>query len=391
MKLLTFLDEKVCPQILPTEKCPLEDAGMRVAAQDIHNLYDCPRYDESLRDGFAVCGIEPYVLMEHEAYAGNTVQTQLLAGQVCAIMTGGLVPLGADKVVPKEWANLIGPKVTLLAPLDAPSFIRKKGSQKEKGELLIKKGECLSVDHLALLANAGYSSVSVVQKPRVAILGTGSELKDVGVTLVTGQKTASNGLVLSHLVQDFGGTPNNCGVVADTREALIAFLHDIQHQEYNIIVATGGMGPGRYDLMEECFVEAGGEVITVTLPLLPGKSCLVGFLGRAIFYGFPGTPSALRPLFTELVAPTLLQMQGVVGDFPKSLEVTLVGDVYAREAEVPSLRGGQLLEKEGALVVRALGREEMNPSAYIIIPPKTSQLKSGDKVWVHSTGRSFFL
>lgn len=391
MKLLTFLDEHICPQTLPTEKCRLEDAGLRVAAQDLHNLYDCPRYNESLRDGFAVCGAGPYVLIDHEAYAGNTSQTQLSEGKACAIMTGGLVPIGAEKVVPKECARRVGNRLTLLPTLTTPSFIRTKASQKEKGALLVRRGETFTVNHLAMLANAGYSEVPVVQEPKVAIFSTGSELKDIGVELAPGQKTASNGLALSCLVKTFGGNPTNCGVLADTREALSVFLGDIQHHDYNIIVATGGMGPGRYDLMEECFVEAGGKVVTVSLPLLPGKSCLVGFLGKSIFYGFPGTPSALRPLFTELVAPTLLRMQGVMEEFPKSLEVSLVSDVHVRPAEVPSLWGGRLLEQAGQLCVKALDRDEIDTSAYIIIPPRVSLLKAGSRVWVHSTESSFFL
>lgn len=388
MKLLTFLDAKVPSSVLPEEKCRLEDATMRVAAQDIYNLYDSPSYDESLRDGFAVCGAAPYLLMEHEAYAGNTSQAQLMAGQACAIMTGGLLPLGAEKVIPKENACLNGQYLTpTLAPV--PTFIRKKGSHKKKGALLMRKGETFVINHLAMLANAGHSSVPVTQKPQVAIFSTGSELKNVGEPCAAGQKIASNGLVLSHLVKKFGGSPINCGVLGDCRDVLTTFLGEIQDQDHNIIIATGGMGPGRYDLMEECFIAAGGRVVTLSLPLLPGKSCLVGFLGSSIFYGFPGTPSALRPLFTEIVAPVLLQMQGVVEDFPKSIEVTLVGDIAVRPADVPSLWGGQLMVKNGEIMVKTLDREECETSVYIIVPPRVSFLKSGEKVWVHSIDRDF--
>lgn len=391
MKLLSCLEKKVCPKPLLSENCSVEQANNRVVAEDIFTLYDMPRYDESLRDGFAICGEGPYALLKHEAYAGNTEQVTLHSGEACTIMTGGLLPLGADKVVPKEWAQCDQQQLSHLSPPHAPNFIRKRGSHNKKGVLLIPKGQLLDVDHVALLANAGFATVPVVQKPKVALFATGNELKSVGVTLQAGQKTASNGLVLSHLVQDFGGNPSNCGVLEDTREALAAFLHTIEKHRYNIIVATGGMGPGRYDLMEECFVNAGGHVVTTSLPLLPGKSCLVGFLGETLFFGFPGTPSALRPLFTELVAPALLQMQGIEQTFPHSIEVPLSGPIHARQAEVPSLRGGRLLMDNGCLVVRSTGKQELSPTVYIIIPPHTSELKDGDMVWVHSVGRTFSL
>lgn len=390
MKLLTFLDERICPQVLSPEKCSLEDAEMRVVAQDLHNPSDCPRYDESLRDGFAVCGAGPYLLLDYEAYAGNTAQFQLCAGQACAIMTGGLVPLGADRVIPNESTKREGKYLIALPGLKASSFIRKKGSHKKKGDILVRGGESLTANHLALLADAGIAQVAVTEKPKVAIFSTGSELKDPGTPLLPGQKTASNGLVLSQLVKKFGGQPTNCGVVADSRQALTSFLSSLKEQHYNVIVATGGMGPGRYDLMEECFAKAGGQIVTVSLPLLPGKSCLVGFLGTSIFYGFPGTPSAVRPLFTELVAPPLLQMQGLGGGFPKSLEVTLMGDIEVRPAEVPSLWAGKLIEEAGQLRVKALDRSEIDSSVYIIIPPQTSLLRGGQQVWVHSTERAFY-
>ena len=148
------------------------------------------------------------------------------------------------------------------------------------------------------------------------------------------------------------------------------------------------MGPGKYDLVEKAFVAAGGRVIFNALALRPGKSILFGSLGRAIFFGLPGPPYAVRTLLHELVGPALLAMQGAKDAGPKRVQAHLLHPVEVKDHNVLQLQDGMLLLEGGRCSVRLAGRLEI-ANCHILLHPGHGRYAEGDLVDVHLVGEGF--
>ncbi len=394
MDILSFLQNELNPPFLASEKCSLALAAGRVLSSDIISIDPVPGYDESTRDGFAL-GVpleiagNSYKLIKDEAFAGNTSEIALGIGQACHVMTGGLIPTGTHRVVPKELATVFGGILLKVCDLNSlPEFIKRRGSELAQGQPIWKKGTILKAAHLASLAQIGHETVDVYRRPNVGVLATGSELVELGEELAPGLKVASNKYLLSQLCSSFGADVVDLGIVGDNGDELTFFFSTLAERKFDVIITTGGMGPGKYDLLEKTFCSVGGKMITNSLPLSPGKSTLVGWLGDTLFFGLPGNPSAVHPLFVELIAPGLLSMQGLQGIFPKPGKAILQTVINAKKSRITALRQG-VLELQGITrVVRAAEKNEI-ADCYIIIDPDRNVQSVGSVAMIHEVASPF--
>lgn len=394
MDILNFLRNELNPPALGSEKCSLLLAGGRVLASGIISLDPVPGYDESTRDGYALgapLGVagNSYKLNTDEAFAGNTRSIALNIGQACHVMTGGLIPVGTHCVVPKELATVFGGMLLKVCDLGSlPDFIKRCGSEFSKGQPILEKGTILKADHLASLAQIGNETVDVYKRPRVGILATGSELVELGDELAPGLKIASNKYLLSQLCSSFGADVVDLGIVGDKEEDLTEFFSTLMARKFDVIVTTGGMGPGKYDLLETSFCSVGGRMITNSLPLSPGKSTLVGWLSDTLFFGLPGNPSAVHPLFVELIAPGLLAMQGVQEKFPNLGKAILQTGINAKQASHTALLPGVLGFQGITRVVRFAKKSEV-ANCYILVEPDRHVQAIGTVAMVHEVASPF--
>lgn len=390
MEILKHLSSELSPPPLRSEKVSFLLASGRIIAEKVVAQRPLPTYAEATRDGFAVGesgedGCSSYQLIDKVAAAGNTDKIVLDKGQACPVMTGGLLPVNTEKVVPQEFCQVDETTLQLDHFLpQLPPFIRKIGGEYSLGKKLIGPGTIVRPEHIALLASTGNLNVSVYNRPRVGFFSTGSELVDVTELVLPGKKVASNRYLLSELCALFGAESSDLGTVPDTAEELTFFFMKLADTDHDMVISTGGMGPGRFDLVEECFRAAGGRVIVNKLRLRPGKSILIGWLGEKIFYGLPGTPHAIRPLFTELIARSLLSLQGYVGQFPFEhkaiLSETLEGRATGTNAVC--LTPGCMSYRETTCVVRPSTQTEL-PHCYIVINPHQGSLAAGTVVNLH--------
>ncbi len=390
LDILQFLNKELNPPPLDSETCALQDCAGRVSAADLFSAFAVPHYDESTRDGYALGAVSAdvtvgYKLIEDEAFAGNTKTIRLLPGQACHVMTGGMIPYGAVRVVPRELVTVARDGVFNVFDLSSlPVFIKKAGADIAKGALLVKQGTPLQPDHLALLAQSGYRQVEVYRRPLVGFFSTGSELIDVGSKPAPGQKVASNRYLLQQLCRSFGANVHDLGIVDDNQERLTEFVRNLSDKKFDLLISTGGMGPGKYDLLEKVFTESGGRMMTNSLPLAPGKSTLVGWLQDSLFFGLPGTPSAIRPLFTELVSPALLSLQGLTTPFPQTGRAILQTPLDIKKGGQLSLRPGKL-EFQGITRIVRLVEDGEVANCYILLFPERGSLHAGTVVQVHET------
>ena len=376
---------------LPVEVVGLNEAQQRITASDVPAAISLPSYDESTRDGYVIHVIDgsgqtggQYQVVR-EIPAGKPSGEILLPGTACRIMTGGCVPEGSTRVVPfEDCVEQDG--VVSVAPGSLPTkttFIRKTGSEIIQGERLVPGGVTLQAAHLALLASCGIQAVSVVSRPSVGYVCTGSELISGAEILENGQKVSSNSFLLRGLITSAGGCPANMGIIRDnTRDLLALFAKVIAGAHLDALITTGGMGPGKYDLVESAFVEVGGKVIFNAIAMRPGKSILFGTMGRTLFFGLPGPPHAVRTLLNELVGPALLAMQGAKSQWPKKMRAYLQHGLSIKRSDVLQLKDGMLSVEDEKCSVRLAERLEMG-NCFIALPPGKTHYPEGDLVEVH--------
>ncbi len=375
---------------LSGERVAVEQALHRVALPSMAAKAALPGYDQSTRDGFVVAGggVETefgrLFRVVGEIPAGGKENLAMSEGTSCRIMTGGMVPTGGLRVVPQEDCEAEGDMVTISAHAlgRGNTYIQTRGSRVAEGEMVVAAGTILQAEHSALLATTGHAAVEVYRKPRVGFFCTGSELVDSFAHLEPGLKISANHFLLRGLVRQFLAEGESLGIVKDVRDDLQRTLERLKTASLDVVISTGGMGPGKFDLLEEAFTRAGGRVIFRSLNMRPGNAILFGRLGKILFFGLPGPPDAVRTLVNEIVGPALLHLQGVKDCAPAAVQASLGHQVMVRNQGVLHLKAGILGFAEGCAHVRLAGRLEI-ATCFILLPPGQGVFEPGSEVTVH--------
>ncbi len=300
--------------VLGTERVNLADAVGRVLAENIVADTDLPPFDRSQMDGFAVTASEtrnaPVTLkIVGESAAGSGWHKAMKRGQAVRIMTGAPVPAGADAVAKIESTSDKDTRVTILVCVKKGTAIVRKGSEIKKGRVVIKQGSLITVNNIATLAAFGYSKVNIGKRPRVAILGTGSEIVDINKNPGRDQIRNSNSVMLKVMIEQ-------CGAVAETYPIAPDKLSDLRSQISNsatgrdILIITGGVSVGKYDLTKAALVELGAKIFFEKVRLKPGKPAVFARLGKTLVFGLPGNPVSAAVTFQLFVRKAIMQLQG---------------------------------------------------------------------------------
>lgn len=379
------------------EHIDLKKALARVAMAPLCAKIPQPGFDQSTRDGFAIGdrgtrfddSTRQYSI-DGEIVAGPSEECSLSPGGASRIMTGGLVPVNAIRVIPYEDCQ---EKDGLLFVPEKPlsttdTYIHRRGSHIGLGLTVVEAGEVISADHLALLAATGLFSVEVRKKVRVSYFCTGSELLSEGEAPQSGMKISANRYLLDGLINSFSSIADDRGIVGDSPQELSDVMGAIDPGQTDIVISTGGMGPGKYDLLEEAFVKAGGRVLYNALNVRPGKSTLFGLLGSMLFFGLPGPPPAVRVLFNELIRPALLTMQGVKASLPSSIKAVLTEEINLKRGGFLGLKGGRFSFQKGKCTVR-LSEKNEPPTCYLLFQPNRRRYREGDSIIIHLTATPF--
>ena len=379
---------------LPGEQVALSEALSRVTVVPLLASLPKPFYAQSTRDGFALSGTAFSVdktssrfQLVGEIAAGSVAMSTLRSGEAVRIMTGGMIPSGCNRVVPFEGCQEGNGLVTIAhAEIQGKQrYIRHVGSEHKAGDLLVDAGVHLQPDHLRVLAENGLHNLFVCRRPEIAVLCTGSELVDVGETTRPGKKVSGNGILLSSLLRLAGARCRCSLTVGDDVEAIQRKIEWCLDTDVDMIITTGGMGPGKYDLMQQVFDRLQGDMRYNQLMVRPGKSTLFGMVGKVPFFALPGPPPAVRILFYELIMPALAWQQGLeqmdhllTALLDTSLAVQQAGE-YSLKSAVASC------DDQGRLRVRPAGRGEP-VGAIIHLDGGTQMLHRDDRVKIRLVG-----
>lgn len=303
------------------ETAPVGNADGRVLLASCAAATDLPGFDNSSMDGFAVrsCDIRgaslehPVCLgLQDRVPAGSTPARALQPGACARVFTGSPIPEGADAVVMQEDTRTdpANPNAVLILDRVRPwENVRIQGEDVRRGEPLVSAGELITPVNMGLLAACGIDTVLVGRRPRVAVLATGSELREPGTSLQPGEIYESNRHPIAALVR-------RAGAVADVRPPVVDTLQDTRRAmesalgESDFLVTCGGVSVGEFDHAKAAFESLGGTIEFWRIAMRPGKPFVCGTLGAKRWFGLPGNPVSAMVTCALLVRPALLRAQG---------------------------------------------------------------------------------
>ncbi|WP_227498603.1 gephyrin-like molybdotransferase Glp [Synechococcus sp. PCC 7336] len=319
-----------CAQPLGPEWVPLAAARDRILARDLLSPQDFPAANTSSMDGYAVRHADiatiPCQLAVSATLPAGTVTTEpLQPGRAVRIFTGSQLPPGADTVVMQEDTERLDEcSVRILEPYSLGKFVRSAGQFCRVGDVLVRKGQRLAAPEVALLAAVRQLNVRVYRRPRVTLFSTGDELVRADQKPGPGQIVDSNQPGLEALVQAAGGLPQCLGIVRDTTAGQIsggkAKLKRTIAQALtctDLILSSGGVSVGDYDLVEEVLAELGATIHIRKVAIKPGKPFTFATFESAfppgpqvLYCGLPGNPVSAMVCFWRFVKPLLRKLQG---------------------------------------------------------------------------------
>ncbi len=377
---------------------PLDKALGLVCAEDVSAAANCPSVDSSLKDGFAVISTDianasptsPVQLNVIGALmAGDDSDTfSLLPGTAIRIMTGAPIPPGATSVLASEFSEVSGDVVRIIADARVGRNILHKGSDIQRGQVLLTSGNVLKPSHLGLLAAAGVNEVICYPFPKVAIVATGSELVLPGEPVTPGKVAASNMVIAAAELRDLGIDPITI-LLRDNLDQLQVHFRDLL-QQVDVLITCGGVLDGDKDLTMRAMEQIGMEKIFHRVRIGPGKGACMGRVGRGVVFNLPGGPPSNNVALLLLALPGIHRMMGYVNPLPQKRKVLVTEELSGIENWTQLVYGKVKYENDSFYAIpltRAARLEAMAmANALIEIPEGCTVLKEGGQAaaWVFS-------
>ncbi|MCV0395737.1 MAG: molybdopterin molybdotransferase MoeA [Rhizobiaceae bacterium] len=375
-----------------TERLPLLGAAGRVLATDIGSQMDLPPFDSSAMDGYAVrlaafAGKGPWRFRVTGRMRAGDPDTCAWEGDAAAvrIFTGAPVPGGFDAVLMQERCERSGDGILIAERPRAWENIRRAGEYVRIGDRLLAEGEALAPQKLALLAGSGVADVEVLRKVRVGLLSTGSELRDPGQSLASGQIYNSNRVLLRAMLAGFAWAEVlDFGIVPDHRDALAEAI-GASSGRCDVLVTTGGVSAGDEDHVVAAARSNGASLEVLKVAMRPGKPLKVGVVGGTLFAGLPGNPNATLVTFRQIALPAIRATAGLRDVHPAWFPAA-AGFSYAKKRGrtefVPVRVAGR--DGSGAPVLEMLGRGSSanlgamaQAEGIALLPPEADMIEEG--------------
>ncbi len=394
------------PLRLEVEQVPLHIAIGGLLAHSVKSILDFPHWDNSAMDGYAVryadvadaCEGSPAELeVISEIPAGSVPCGAIGPSQAARILTGSMMPEGADTVVMQEWTTRSGDRLYInQAPPQSGHFVRHQGSFYRSGEPLLRSGLRISGPEIAVLAAAQCLMVPVFKRLRVGVLSTGDELMLPDQLLQPGQIVDSNQIALLALLSQAGFEAIALGSVKDDRTSLKQAMED-GIDRCDVVISSGGVSVGDYDYVEELLDELGGEVLVRSIAIKPGKPLTFAtFPEGKLYFGLPGNPVSALVTFWRFVLPGLRKRSGQTSPWSPLFVTAITHQPLKSDGKRESYLWGTILGSgddlqfcpamgsgsSGNLVNLAGG------TALAIIPVGQTTIEAGDRISVMLVGRS---
>jgi len=376
----------------------LEDGLGRVLAETMTADRDLPGESRSRLDGFAlrspdtveaspqsriILKVLPGLLAAGHA---SMPERRIGPGECIRILTGAPVPHGADGVVAQEDVVFREDLLTLERNVEHGNGVAFRGEEIREGDLILSGGEILTPTRLALLAAVGLDRIPVYRQPRVALLATGDEVKELGQMLDGPWTFCNNRYLLAWLIRVHGGVPIHLGVAGDDAATIAGKLRGT---EADLVITTGGIGRGDRDFVLDAWEMIGVRTFFRQINLAPGRNSGLGQAGDQVFCALPGNPWGAQVVFEELVAPMLRRCQGLEAYRNPSIAAILEKPLKKKKGVVKAIRGSldvqtsppsfsPLTGKDGPLFAAL-----RNNFAYTLLEAHVVEIPAGGIITVH--------
>jgi molybdopterin molybdotransferase len=344
-----------------TEKLAIRDALNRVLAEDIASRINVPSGTNSAMDGYAVNADDipaegsAALRLAGTAWAGRPLQQSLGRGECARIMTGAVLPAGADTVIIQEEAQREGDTIRIDNSTRRGDNVRQAGEDIKQGEIVLQRGRRLNPADIGLLASLGIGEVRVTRRLRVAFFSTGDELRSIGEPLDEGCVYDSNRYTLYTMLKRLDADIIDMGVVRDERDLIEqAFLSAADSAD--VVITSGGVSVGEADYVREILSKV-GNVEFWKVAMKPGRPLSFGRVRNAVFFGLPGNPVSVMVTFYQFVQPALRAMTGDKATAPVTVRATCGSKLKKRPGRIEYQRGILERDESGAMVVRKTGAQ----------------------------------
>jgi molybdopterin molybdotransferase len=365
----------------------------RVLARDVIAPCDVPAHDNSAMDGYALRfedldrAAETALTVVGSAFAGNAFSGIVGPGQAVRIMTGAVMPRGADCVVVQEATRVSGGQIFVPPGQRAGQNLRRAGEDLAQGSAAMAAGKRIGPAELGLVASLGIAEVAVHRRLRVAFFSTGDEIASIGQPLAPGQVYDSNRYTLFGVLTRLGCEILDMGVVPDKPDTLEAALREAA-ASVDVILTSGGVSVGEADFIKELMARL-GEVAFWKIDIKPGRPMAFGRIGDAWLFGLPGNPVAVMVTFYQFVQDALLKLMGVSPLPPRPLLSACCGAAirkqagrreYVRGLLQPGANGWSvgLAGPQGSGVLRSMS----DANCFIVLTETQGDVSPGDMVFV---------
>lgn len=371
---------------LGTERVGIDRALNRILAEDVISDIDMPPFNKSAMDGFACrrADLTNELSIIETIPAGYAPSKSIGPNQCAKIMTGAVVPEGADCVIMVEYTENVAENRIRFTGSTTDNNICLRAEDTKKGDVILRAGQIIKAEHIAVLATVGCIKPSVALQPRVGIIATGDELVEPSQQPTASQIRNSNAFQLAAQVIGTSAIATNYGIAADTKEAIDGMVKKGIRQN-DVVILSGGVSVGDCDLVREVLKENNVRLLFEKIAVKPGRPTVFGISDDAFCFGLPGNPASTFIMFELLVKPFLYKMTG--HDFKPvvshmQLESTITRKKTERDSWLPVIfkENGKIasIEYHGSAHINALCEAD----GLVCMPAGVAEIKEGTAVAV---------
>ncbi|HUJ92255.1 MAG TPA: gephyrin-like molybdotransferase Glp [Gaiellaceae bacterium] len=368
------------------ERVPIGRAAGRVTAEPALAVVDLPSFPSSAMDGFAVRAADTPGTLPVTATiaAGRPSAVPLMAGEAMGISTGGVVPDGADAVVPIEYVVQHDNSIEIADGVPVGAHVRPRGGDAVAGDVVVGAGARLGPAQIGGLAAAGVGELLCARTPRVVVISTGTELAPPGSTLGPGQVYEANAVMLAASLAAAGADIETLPAVADDESALRAAVE--RGLAADVLVTSGGVSVGPHDLVRRIEAGLGVEEVFWRVAIKPGKPVSFGVRGETLVFGLPGNPVSSLVGCELFVKPALRALQGLPEPLPRFEPGRLAAALRQNDARDELVRARSRLDHDGVVLEPLSGQEShmiataAGADALVHVPRGKGELPAGAAV-----------
>lgn len=318
---------------LPSERVSLDNALGRIIAKDVESDIDMPPFNKSAMDGFACrrSDLGGELTIVETIPAGYVPRESIGANECAKIMTGGVVPEGADCVIMKEYVETPTENAVRFVGAKTADNICRRGEDITAGEIVLRRGARIGPEQIAVLASVGRVEVQVCERAKVGVIATGDELVEPSSKPGPSQIRNSNSFQLAAQIESIGGIPRNYGIARDTTAEIDVAIKK-GFEENDVVIVSGGVSVGDFDLVPGILRQNDVELLFERIAIKPGKPTVFGVSDKGYCFGLPGNPVSTFVLFELLVKPFLYKLMGC--DYEAvSVRAALAGRICSRQTD----------------------------------------------------------